>query len=355
MKKGLSANRAFRWVLPENGTLAIVRFLIPPAGIRWFCISLWCLHLIAGCMVIPTPEHGLLAGRGEIKETDLEFLQIGTTTREDVLLRFGEPDWVSSDQCVLAFHWRVSKGVWLVIAAGPYGAGGVAGGDIPKTYLFMLEFNPAGRLRRYDISGSIWSPVEKRLQTWSAPDSVKRPVIIIDPTIKPLSGIRKTERAPQPIRFRIGEYHPLSANAPFLGHKKAAFGVIVADVWACRPAAEIVRSAIIAQLEAAGYLFDTRQADFLISVLVTEMSVTTALHLTTWDAIGVLDVTIKLQGEGRPDIVNVRRLQIRHVSKTLLGPSKNEFEEVLRKCLVDMQRQMEHDLVRLQQASEKVQ
>ena len=56
--------------------------------------SYWLLPLlgllVAGC--VPTVEHGLLAGRAEITKQDIRSLKVGNTTREDVLLRFGEPD-----------------------------------------------------------------------------------------------------------------------------------------------------------------------------------------------------------------------------------------------------------------------
>ena len=106
-------------------------------GQLWGCLVRRCLMLLAcivlaafaGCVVIPMPEHALLEGRGEIDESDIAFLEEGKTTREDVLLRFGEPDVVLRDQRILAYHWEVSKGIWLLVGAGPYGAGGAAGID----------------------------------------------------------------------------------------------------------------------------------------------------------------------------------------------------------------------------------
>jgi len=45
--------------------------------------------VFAGCVIIPTPEHTLLEGRGKIEESDTAFLETAKTTREEVLLRFG--------------------------------------------------------------------------------------------------------------------------------------------------------------------------------------------------------------------------------------------------------------------------
>jgi hypothetical protein len=123
-------------------------------------IGVWiCLALVSanGCMIIPTPESGLLAGRGKIEEADIAFLKVGVTTRENVLLRFGEPDAVLHDQRILAYYWAVSVGYIIVYNAGA---------EIPKNYLFILEFDDAGLLKRAEISASGWNTIEARLNKW---------------------------------------------------------------------------------------------------------------------------------------------------------------------------------------------
>lgn len=117
----------------------------------WVCLALGSAN---GCVIIPTPESGLLAGRGKVEEADIAFLKVGVTTREDVLLRFGEPDAVLYDQRILAYYWTVSVGYIIVYNAGA---------DIPKYYLFILAFDDAGLLKRAEISASGWDPIEARL------------------------------------------------------------------------------------------------------------------------------------------------------------------------------------------------
>jgi hypothetical protein len=113
------------------------------------------LSLLYGC--IPLPEHGLLAGRGKVEEADIAFLKIGVTTREDVVLRFGEPDIILFDQRILAYSWTVSIGVFL----GQYSAG-----DITRDQIFMLEFNEEGKLKRAAINSSGWIKKEAMLTDW---------------------------------------------------------------------------------------------------------------------------------------------------------------------------------------------
>ena len=101
---------------------------------------------VNGCILpIPMPEHNILIGRGEIDETDRAFLQVGTTSREDVLLRFGEPDATLCNERVLAYYWTVARGYTVV------GAPGYAAASTWRTQrIFMLEFDDRVKLKRFE-------------------------------------------------------------------------------------------------------------------------------------------------------------------------------------------------------------
>jgi hypothetical protein len=116
-----------------------------------------CLAIVWGSGCIPLPEHGLLAGRGKIDEADIAFLKIGVTTREEVVLRFGEPDIVLFDQRIMAYSWTVSVGIY----GGQYSAG-----DIPRDHIFMLEFDNEGRLSRAEMNSSGWVGRLTMLEKW---------------------------------------------------------------------------------------------------------------------------------------------------------------------------------------------
>lgn len=65
---------------------------------------------ICGCVYLPYPVHNLTEGRGEITEESIDVLEIGETTRKDVLLQFGEPSWSSANERVFEYEWAVEKG-----------------------------------------------------------------------------------------------------------------------------------------------------------------------------------------------------------------------------------------------------
>jgi hypothetical protein len=302
--------------------------------------------VFAGCLIIPTPEHTLLEGRGKIEESDMVFLENARTTREEVLLRFGEPDLILDHDRVLAYHWAVSHGYWFV---GAYYTG--AGGPIPKNYLFILEFDDKGFLKRFERTGSIWTSAQARLNKWTPqgtekPPNVGREVFMIDPSPQAYAKAGRSDTAVTPVRFQLGEFRHLGTDFPsadLIGHKTAAFGVIVADVRTCRPFIDMVRSAITVQMETEGHRLVDRDASVIIAGDLAEFGVTTSISLSSWDAIGSLDITVKIYPSSSAHDSLIRRYQLRHVSKTVLGPSKEDFEQVMRACLEDMQRQMASD------------
>jgi len=304
------------------------------------------LGAFTGCMIIPTPEHALLEGRGKIDDSDLAFLGKDKTSREEVVLRFGEPDLTLEHDRILVYHWIVSQGYWFV-GAGYSGQGG----PIPKVYIFMLEFDEQGFLKRFERSGSIWTTAQSRIDKWTPPGTEKqlsksREIFMIDPTPQAPADPGKLATATRPIRFRIGEFiHSGTdpAQAGLIGHKKAAFGVVVADVRTCRPFIDIVRSAITTQLETLGHQLVDQGADVTITGDIAVFQVTTSVSLSSWDAIGSLDITVKIDSSRTPLNPLIRRYQAKHVSKTILGPSQEDFEKVMRDCLEDMQRQMVSD------------
>lgn len=95
------------------------------------------------CLIWPFPTGYLLAGRGRITPQYIEPLRVGEATREDALLRLGEPDEVLEGGRVLVYRWTEVRGFF---AAGGYGGGGVA--PFPGYRAVRLEFGADSRLTR---------------------------------------------------------------------------------------------------------------------------------------------------------------------------------------------------------------
>jgi len=96
-----------------------------------------------GCLIWPFPTGNLIAGRGRITPQYAEPLKVGEATREDVLLRLGEPDEVLAGGRVLVYRWTEVRGFF---AAGSYGGGVEI--PFPGHRAVRLEFGPDARLVR---------------------------------------------------------------------------------------------------------------------------------------------------------------------------------------------------------------
>jgi len=327
------------------------RFRESPWRLQLTCLRVvlvWIvLVLLAGCIVVPLPEHALLGGRGAISEQDSASLGVGETIREFVLLTFGEPDLVLNQQNIFIYHWQVSQGYFLV---GGYGAG--AAGPIAKDYLLMLEFDQEGRLSRFERFGSVWQTAQAKINAWAGPNvewSEKRgrDVLVIDPLPETAVRPTATDASSQSVPFTLGEFRSRnnkSGQDLRVGQVKE-FGVVKADIMVTRPVIDLVRSAVIGQLEAAGHRLVVQNGDVRIHCEITDFSATSSLGLTTGDAVGSLDILLEAQRKGA---TVTRRYQIRQTESRVFGyHSQDTFEKVMRACLEELQRQMaaDHELM----------
>ncbi len=110
------------------------------------CIPVTLFLLCVGCVSI-TPEHVVgLFSRQPIEKESLEFLEIGSTTREDVLLRLGDPDYARDSERIFVYHWvtKSEKEIgWLDYReASKF--------ETRKRYQVIIGFDEAGIVTSYE-------------------------------------------------------------------------------------------------------------------------------------------------------------------------------------------------------------
>jgi hypothetical protein len=110
------------------------------------------LIVLTGC--IPTPRHvpAEFGTRGPIEKQSLAFLDIGRTTRKDVLLHLGEPDavvraWESGSEESFLYSWKSVGGYWTVFAMD-YAASGYI---TTRSHALRITFNEAALLVDWKI------------------------------------------------------------------------------------------------------------------------------------------------------------------------------------------------------------
>jgi hypothetical protein len=99
-----------------------------------------------GCLIWPFPTGSILAGRGRVRQEDQTALVIGRTTREEVLLRLGEPDEVLHGGRVFIYRWTQDAGFF---AMG--GGGSAVAIPFPSHRMLRLAFDSEARLARLDF------------------------------------------------------------------------------------------------------------------------------------------------------------------------------------------------------------
>ena len=121
--------------------------------------------LAGGCLVVPIPTNRLGPySRNEIKPEVINELVVGQISREEVLLRLGEPDEASAGGARYRYHWEIVKWDIIWIVAGPYTA---ESGDIPvnQNHNLLISFSPADVISERTLSARYEeSELEKQLR-----------------------------------------------------------------------------------------------------------------------------------------------------------------------------------------------
>ncbi len=94
--------------------------------------------VLAGCLIIPV-NYTAPGSRGNVTTETGSSIQSGVTSREEVLLHLGEPDHVSDDGRRIGYAWTKVRALWFV-----GGLGGAASGEIERSYILEISFNPEG-------------------------------------------------------------------------------------------------------------------------------------------------------------------------------------------------------------------
>jgi hypothetical protein len=117
------------------------------SGLRVVALALLLAQGV-GCIIIPVPhsEMVLPGSRGMITPSHTAFVQLGSTTREEVLLQLGDPDYRWHDDRVIAYV-SLSSNLSLLVAT--IRGGGV--GEWPLFRFVLFEMDTAGHVVRVEL------------------------------------------------------------------------------------------------------------------------------------------------------------------------------------------------------------
>ncbi len=111
--------------------------------------------ILASCIYIPTLEHGLMSGRAMIRQVEIDALEAGRTTREDMLLMFGDPGERLDNDEYFCYRWERAQGTVLVYAG--------EGSNVGKVHYLCVQFSPDNVLiRKQHIEAFMMGNVETK-------------------------------------------------------------------------------------------------------------------------------------------------------------------------------------------------
>ncbi|MGO9136265.1 MAG: hypothetical protein ACLP9S_08380 [Syntrophales bacterium] len=120
-----------------------------------FMLSFFCYSC---CCLLPAPPSINVKSRGPIDDETLSFIQVGMTTKEDVLLKLGNPTFCSKNDDSLEYCWPRFYGGLMYSIHFPYGghSGNVSGvTGMGKTHCISVEFDDHCILKKYEVKTNV--------------------------------------------------------------------------------------------------------------------------------------------------------------------------------------------------------
>lgn len=304
------------------------------------------LAVLAGCVVIPIPtkEHGLITGRGQIPAEDVTFLENGKTSREEVLLKFGEPSLVLNNQKTLVYRWTVSAGGYIGVVVMPMAAAPM-GGDVTKDYLVILEFDGEGRLVRFERSGGMGSSLS-RINKWIPAENEKLSTtrtIGISPVAVPKAESSISDVSAKGGRIQVGEFSDQrkEGGGLLIGRMKGLGVIHMADVLMRQNPVDVVREALSSQFAEMGWQPTDKSPDLIVTGELHSFAITTSHRYMLWfELTGSLDCALMVKRTSAAGPGTTKNYHAKCTRRSVLPPDENDFSTVMRECLEDFQQQV---------------
>lgn len=132
--------------------------------------------LLQACVVLPIPldEDKVLEGR-PITESQLSFMRPGSTTREEVVHRFGQPYIIWADARIFIYRWEMRQGILIWAVASNREIIGDAI-DIPRHCLLLIAFDGNNVVTRFErVTRPASRPAPDFLMDWLHGTRIRKP------------------------------------------------------------------------------------------------------------------------------------------------------------------------------------
>jgi hypothetical protein len=257
----------------------------------------------------------------------LGVLRAGETTREDVLMRYGEPDAVVNDESVVIYDWAV-------VAGSAFGFG--FGVDIPKHYSVVIEFAPDGKMMTYKRIEELYVSQESAIAKFYSLyySGTTRRVLVVDPLPNVWTNMGSSAPRLHTRSISVSKFHD-ARSQPYadtlIGQHWNAHLLKETEIRSYHPVSEVLRACVVKHLEKSGFVVTNGDSELELEGTVTAFKA----EGTAVDS----DITIEVHSSASRKSI-VRRYQ----STTRDWGSRFSLDESMRVSLEGLQEQLASDL-----------
>lgn len=280
--------------------------------------------LASGCVVIPTSYHSG-GSRQNLSHDEEKKLTEGTTSKREVLLMLGEPEFASEDGKVLRYDWQKVKAIW--IAGGYYSA---ASGAVEREYSLELTFDERNVLakkevlKHWDLAGEAGQQQER-----TNPNDI---------TLERESFGEVSARVENGAKVRVKAVRDLRAEKDRIGYRTAAMNVSLGNVYLAERVEEYFRRRLGHELMENGFWLEETEAATSIELGVKRYWVYTDTTLMYFDMIAEVECEAEIaRVGGEPEKRVFRSLK---KERTYIYPTKKLMTRTLNEAVDEVMREL---------------
>lgn len=282
--------------------------------------------LASGCVVIPTSYHAA-GSRENLSHDEDKNLTEGATSKREVLMMLGEPEFASEDGKVLRYDWQKVKAIW--VAGGYYAA---ASGAVEREYSLELTFDERNVLtkkevlKHWDLAGEAG---QQQRQQKSNPNDI---------TLERQSFGEVSARVEEGAKVQVKAVRDLRAEKGRIGYRTAAMNVPLGNVYLAERLEDYFKRRLGYELMQQGFRVAETEAEASIELGVKRYWVYTDTTLTYFDMIAEVECEAEIvSGRGEKE---KRVFRSSKKDRTYVYPTKKLMTETLNAAEDEVMREL---------------
>lgn len=290
-------------------------------------VVLWVFVVLAsGCVVVPTSYHAA-GSRQNLSHDEGQKLTEGTTSKREVLLMLGEPEFASEDGRVLRYDWQKVKAIWF--AGGYYSA---ASGAVEREYSLELTFDERNVLtkkevlKHWDLAGEAG---QQQQQKKGNPNDI---------TLERQSFGEVSARVVVGVGVQVKAVRDLRAEKGRIGYRTAAMNVPLGNVYLAETVEEYFKRRLGFELMQNGFQLEETEAEASIELNVKRYWVHTDTSLTYFDMIAEVECEAEIARSGGEQEKRVFRSSKKE--RTYVYPTKKLMGRTLNAAVDEVMREL---------------